>query len=199
MIKHRFVTTAPDGSDTSKLRPSDWNDSHVIEDRSILGEHLDLGTEFGQINTDVVPEGVVNKYKKATILLAVMYLENGETVSLAVGAPVYFYDVNIVKRGQANISTTKDIIGLVRGSVIAVNGKGFIQTGGVLAATVSEWVSITGQAGGLIPNALYYLSPYTPGKLTPLVPSVSGQYAVEIGRALNSTELDINIKPSVVI
>ncbi len=199
MIKHRFVSTVPDGPDTNKVRPYNWNESHVIEDRSILSEHLDLGTEFGQINSDVIPEGVINKYKKAATSLSVMYLENGDTVPLVVGTPVYFSNNNIVRKGKANISATKDIVGLVRDSTIVVSGNGFIQTSDILVATVFEWAIITGQTGGLIPDVLYYLDPYFPGRLTSVVPTVPDQYAVEIGRALSNTEINIDIKMPVLI
>lgn len=199
MIKHRFVSTVPDGPEANKVRPSNWNDSHVIEDRSIFSEHLDLGTEFGQINTDVIPEGVINKYTKAVTSLSVMYLENGDTTPLVIGTPVYFSGNTMVRKGQANISGTKDIVGLVRDSSIAVSGNGFIQTSDILVATISAWAIITGQAGGLIPGVLYYLDPYFPGRLTSAVPAVSGQYAVEIGRAFSSTEIHIDIKLPVLI
>ena len=44
-IKHKFVSQYPDGLDTTKLQPSDWNKDHVDEN----GNTIDIG-ELGIIS-----------------------------------------------------------------------------------------------------------------------------------------------------
>lgn len=194
MIKHRFITTVPDGPEAAKVRPSNWNDSHVIEDHSISGSHLDLGIGYDKINTDIIPEGVVNRYEKAITSLGVMYLTNGESSALVSGAPVYLYGATVVKNGIGDISAAREVVGLVRDESVVVSGDGMIQTSGVLKATVAAWYVITGQLGGLVPNQIYYLDPYVPGRITTVMPLAPGQSVVEIGVAVNSLEMNIDIK-----
>lgn len=194
MIKHRFTTAVPDGPEVAKVRPSNWNDTHVIEDHSIKGNHLDLGIGYDKINTDIIPEGVVNKYGKAVTSLGVMYLTNGESSILISGTPVYLYGTTVVRKGIADASSAREIIGLVCDELVAVSGDGMVQTSGVLKATFVAWYVLTGQLGGLIPNQIYYLDPYVPGRITTVMPSVPGQSVVEIGVAANSLELNIDIK-----
>lgn len=31
MIKHAFPSTVPDGAETDKVQPSDWNAAHILE------------------------------------------------------------------------------------------------------------------------------------------------------------------------
>lgn len=125
---------------------------------------------------------------------------NAEATPVVIGAPVYVFGNDQFKKAQANAAGTKDVLGLVAKSPSIANGaSGPIQTDGVLVATTGEWDAVTGGSGGLTANTIYYLDPATSGRITATAPSTIGQYVVPIGRALSTTELNINIQPSVLL
>lgn len=45
-IVHNYVNLHADGGDTSVTRPSDWNEEHIIEDKSIDESKLDITSPF---------------------------------------------------------------------------------------------------------------------------------------------------------
>ncbi len=128
---------------------------------------------------------------------------NGESSSaLAFGMPVYASAADTVKRGQANAKTTGSVIGLVFDATIAAGANGNIAESGVLVGTTAQWDAVvTGEAGGLTFNALYFLDAANVGKLTTTVPSGAGTGVVNtlVGRAISSTELEINIQAPILL
>lgn len=54
---------------------------------------------------------------------------------------------------------------------------------GGLALSTAQWDAVTGQVGGLTPDAAYYLD--TGGMLTTTPPTIPGASVVELGRALS--------------
>lgn len=66
-------------------------------------------------------------------------------------------------------------------------------TNGHRTLTPQQCEALTGQRA-LITGAVYYLSAYKPGMLTRARPAVSGQWIVEIGRAIGMEMLQIEIK-----
>jgi len=70
---------------------------------------------------------------------------------------------------------------------------------GMITGTTAEWDAITGGAGGLTPGALYFLDPTTPGMLTTTPPTAAGECVVEIGQALVTTELQVNIQRPILL
>jgi len=62
----------------------------------------------------------------------------------------------------------------------------------------SDWADIAGSAA-LIPGAAYFLDPVTPGKLTVIAPTETGQVVCPIGTALTPTKLDIEIQPFILL
>lgn len=51
----------------------------------------------------------------------------------------------------------------------------------------------------LVPGDKYYLSSTKPGKITNVPPTVEGQYIIQVGVATSTTELLIDIKPSILL
>jgi hypothetical protein len=129
-----------------------------------------------------------------------MVLTNGEAGVVVIGAPVYMFGNDSFKKAQANASATKDVIGLVAKSPsIAGSATGPVTVGGPLTATTAEWDAVAGTTGGLTANTRYYLDPATSAKITATAPSTAGQYVVEVGLALSTTELKVDIKQPVLL
>jgi hypothetical protein len=63
---------------------------------------------------------------------------------------------------------------------------------GPLVLDTASWDVSTGGSGGLVPGQIYYLSQTEPGRLTTLYPFTGT--ATKIGRALNSTTLNVQIE-----
>lgn len=121
-------------------------------------------------------------------------LINDEASPVVICAPVYSDAAGGFKKAQANASTTKDVIGLVGQSPsIATGVAGQIMLDGILSATTAQWDAVTGGSGGLVFKQRYWLDPATAGKLTAVAPTTIGQYVCELGIALSTTELKINI------
>lgn len=127
-----------------------------------------------------------------------LILANKHTLSLPIGTPVFLSGANECQPARANSSEASQVIGLLRDLTVAVNGTGTIQTDSVLVATTAQWDVVTGQTGGLTPRSNYFLSTVA-GKLTATVPSSNGEYVIRIGRAINSTTLEISIQPSILL
>ncbi len=77
---------------------------------------------------------------------------------------------------------------------MAPDAQGVVQTDGILTASVSEWDAIIegGSPTGLTPGAIYYLSKTDAGKIVSVAPTSPGVVG-RVGRALSTTDLDINI------
>lgn len=127
-------------------------------------------------------------------------LINGEAAPIVIGAPVYSDAAGSVKKAQANVTGTKDVIGLV-GQTSIVNGvAGAITLDGIQTATTTQWDAVvTGGAGGLTFKQRYYLDPANAGKLTATPPTTVGQFICEIGIGLSTTEMKINILPPILL
>lgn len=130
-------------------------------------------------------------------LAQVVSRTNDEASSLSIGTPVYVFDSDGVKMARADAIGTARVLGLVRDDTIAAAATGKIQTGGVLKATPTRWDAVTGGSGGLTTGSVYFLDPTTAGKLTTTAPSAAGQFVVQVGLALNSTDMQINIMPPI--
>lgn len=120
-------------------------------------------------------------------------LTNGEASAIAIGRAVYPSASGSVKLAVANASGTKDIVGLVASTSVASGVAGTIAVSGVVTATTTQWDAVTGQTGGLTFGARYYLSNTTAGALT-TTPPASG-YVIQVGVALSTTKLSLNIGP----
>jgi len=127
-------------------------------------------------------------------------LTNDEASAVVIGAPVYSDANSGFKKAQANAAGTQGVIGLVaQAPNIAAGASGAVCLDGILSATTAQWDAVTGDTGGLVFNAKYYLDPATAGKLTQTAPTTTGQYVREVGRALSTTELKVDIQPSILL
>jgi hypothetical protein len=111
-----------------------------------------------------------------------------------IGMPVYSSGINAVQPGRANSVSTAYIVGLAVNPFVAPGDEGLFQLNGYLDALESQWDAVTGQVGGLTTGAPYYLDPNTAGMLTATAPSMMGQFIVQIGTAISSTRIDIDIQ-----
>lgn len=114
---------------------------------------------------------------------------NDEAGAIVIGTPVYNDANDGVKKAKADASGTKDVIGLVRDTSITNAVAGGIQTSGILSATTGQWDAAFGTSGGLVKGTRYYLSAATAGLGTSTAPSTVGQYVIELGIAISTTEL----------
>jgi hypothetical protein len=124
-------------------------------------------------------------------------LTNGNAGSLAIGTPVYASGNDSVDKAKADAVGTVNVIGLIADASVASAATGGVQMDGVLTATTTQWDAVAGTTGGLTKDVIYYLDPSTAGKLTSTAPSAAGQYVKEIGIAISTTELKIDIKPRI--
>lgn len=114
---------------------------------------------------------------------------NDEAGAIVIGTPVY-NDVNDgVKKAKADASGTKDVIGLVYDASITNGVAGNIQVSGVMTATTGQWDAVFGTTGGLTKGTRYFLSAATAGIGTSTATSTTGQYVVQLGIAMSTTEL----------
>lgn len=130
----------------------------------------------------------------------IVQLVNDEASPVVIGAPVYSDAAGGFKKARANAVGTSKVIGLVADSPSIANGAtGGVDMDGLLTATTAEWDAVAGTTGGLTFNTIYYLDPATAGKITATAPTAVGQVVVEIGKALSTTDLKINIQQSVLL
>jgi hypothetical protein len=112
---------------------------------------------------------------------------NGDSGSHALGTVVYLSAADTVKKAQANASATRDAVALAT-ATIATAAVGGYQTSGTLAGL-----------SGLVAGTPYFLDPVTAGGYTATVPATAGQYLVELGIAISTTELLIRIRPPILL
>ncbi len=121
-------------------------------------------------------------------------LINDEAGPVVIGSAVYPDAAGGFKKAQANAASTKDVVGLVGQAPSIANGvAGAITLDGILTATTVQWDAVTGDTGGLTFKSRYYLDPTTAGKITKTAPTAVGQYVAEIGEALSTTDMKVNI------
>jgi hypothetical protein len=126
-------------------------------------------------------------------------LTNGEASAMVIGTPAYVSAASTCKKAMANAAGTSGVVGLCATVSVAAAALGSIQSDGVLTATTAQWDAVTGGTGGLTFGAMYYLDPATAGKITATAPSTAGQYIAPIGRALNTTDLEITIALTILL
>lgn len=127
-------------------------------------------------------------------------ITNGEgAAAIVIGAPVYATAADTVKKAQANAKSTSQLMGLGLDATIAAAGVGTIITGGTLVATTTQWDAVAGTTGGLVFATRYFLDPATAGKITSTVPTTVGQTVTQVGIALSTTELELQIVAPVLL
>lgn len=124
---------------------------------------------------------------------------NDEATPIVIGMAVYNDANDGVKKAQANAASTQRLLGLVAAVSIAPAASGSVILNGVLTATTAQWDAVTGAVGGLLFGVFYYLDPATSGRITSVAPIAIGQYVLQLGKALSTTELMIEIQQSVLL
>ena len=126
-------------------------------------------------------------------------LTNSNAAALVIGTTVYSIGNDTVDKALGSALATSYPIGLMQPTSTATATLGGVQMQGVLAATTAQWDAVAGTTGGLTKNVIYYLSAAVAGSLTSVAPSTPGQYVVQVGQAISTTELKIDIKPSILL
>jgi hypothetical protein len=129
----------------------------------------------------------------------IISLTNDESGSIVICAPVYLDAASGVKKAKADASGTKNVLGLVYDTSITNGVAGNIVVNGYLTATTGQWDAVFGTSGGLTFNTRYYLSATTAGIATATAPSTVGQYVCELGIAISTTVLKVDIQPAILL
>lgn len=122
---------------------------------------------------------------------------NTEGATITICQAVYFSGADEVSLAQADATGTADVRGLVSDATILNSAAGGIRLGGVMEATTAQWDAVTGDTGGLIGGAKYFLDEFTPGAITRTAPTARGSIVSPIGEALNATDMRLNFEPVV--
>jgi hypothetical protein len=94
--------------------------------------------------------------------------------------------------GIADSANTASVVGVA--SIPGVAGEHVLtQFCGPLTLTTAQWDQVTGGSGGLTPRARYYLSAGTEGRITTTAPSSGGTFRTQVGVALSTTDLMVQI------
>lgn len=124
-------------------------------------------------------------------------MTNANAGSMVIGNPVFCSVAGSVDKARANTANASNVIGFCADVSVSTGNPAAIQLDGVLAATTGQWDAVAGTSGGLAAGTIYYLSESTAGAITSTAPSTTGQYVVELGIAISTTELRINIRQKV--
>jgi hypothetical protein len=124
---------------------------------------------------------------------------NDEVGAVVIGCPVYNDANDGVKKAQANAAATAACIGLMATTSTAAAGSGSVMTNGVLTATTTQWDAVAGTTGGLTKGTRYYLSAATAGIITSTAPTTVGQYVVELGIGISTTEMLLNVRQAILL
>jgi hypothetical protein len=112
-------------------------------------------------------------------------------------APVYVKSNGHIDKAKADAVGTTEVLGLVSDVSIPTTESGNVRFGGVLTATTTQWDAVAGTTGGLSAGSIYFLSETTAGEITATPPDGSGEYLERLGKALSTTELQLNIMPPI--
>lgn len=110
------------------------------------------------------------------------------------GQPVYVSGNNAVSPADADTVATSRVVGLASRDVLA-GGTGGFTMGGVVE--LADWTDVTGSAT-LTAAAQYFLSS-TAGQLTTTPPTAVGKVVVQVGIALSTTRLAVEIDTGILL
>ncbi len=123
------------------------------------------------------------------------YMSAEADSTIKIGYPIYIKSNGHLDPAQANAQATTGAVGVSISDTAAAAVCKYITEGKV---TRSDWTEIAGVTS-LTPGVSYYLSPTTAGHITSTAPTTVGQFVVSIGRAISTTELDIEIGPPILL
>jgi len=132
----------------------------------------------------------------AGTLSGTLSLGSDPTAVALPGAPLRrALGVESVPLGLCTVTTTQ-CVGVTPDG--GVNGDDTtVQFVGVVTLTTEEWDAVAGTSGGLSGSTLYYVSQTSPGFLTDVAPT-TGQNSIQVGSALNATQLLLTISPTTI-
>ncbi len=121
---------------------------------------------------------------------------NNNLGAITQGLVVYISSIGAVDLANALTTSTSKVVGLVKDAAIASTASGVIITDGIL--DIADWTSITGTAT-LTAGQAYFLSDIVAGKLVTTRPVLTGSSVVYIGRAVNTTSLELSIERPILL
>jgi hypothetical protein len=146
----------------------------------------------------VIASGQIQQLQSGDTLQEVEQLQSITDAIFIAGQVVYSSAAGHVDKAKADSATTAKVIGLAVAAASSGATVG-VQCSGVVTLTTGEWDACIGTTGGLTYNTVYYLSGATAGLGTSTAPSTVGHRVVQLGTAISTTELLINIKQSVLL
>lgn len=126
-------------------------------------------------------------------------LTNDNAGALVKGTAVYMTAADHCDKAKASSSVLAMMVGIVNETSITAGASGVVATEGIVTATTAQWDAVAGTTGGLTFATRYYLDPATAGLLTSTAPTTVGQYVVEVGIALSTTELKLAIQKRILL
>lgn len=126
-------------------------------------------------------------------------IQTNDNVGAMIAGQVVYNDANDgVKSAKADASATKDVVGLMLDTPAAA-GTGFVAMSGPVTLTTAQWDAVFGTSGGLTKGTRYYLSATSAGQGQAGAPTTVGQYVVELGIAISTTELMLAIRSPILL
>ncbi len=110
--------------------------------------------------------------------------------TIIIGNPLYLTGAGHVNSAQADAAGTTQVVGLSITDTSAGSSCNYLTEGRIER---SDWTAIAGVVS-LSAGLTYFLDPSVAGHITSTAPTVVGQYVVRVGRAVNTTTLDIEIE-----
>ena len=124
---------------------------------------------------------------------------NNTTSEFIFGQPLYGVIGAQADLAVATDATKKDVLGLVFDPIINNNGNsGKIAVLGKITGTTEQWDLVTGQTGGLTPNAKYFLDVIA-GNITASPPFDTAKYLCPVGQALSATIMSVKIGQTILL
>ncbi len=110
--------------------------------------------------------------------------------TIKIGNPLYLTGVGHVNPAKADAAGTTQVVGLSITDTSATFTCNYLTEGRIER---SDWTDIAGVTN-LSAGVTYFLDLTLSGRITSTAPSATGQYVVRVGRAVNTTTLDIEIE-----
>ena len=147
-------------------------------------------------NPLVIVGGQVQQNQLGDYVADVIERLNGSGTTAVIGNPIYAHSAVDARRAFATGIATAKVIGICVSTSVANGSAMLIQTSGVVQATTTQWDTVTGDSGGLTAGSYYYLGTSV-GSLTKTAPQTLGQVVAQVGKALSTTELLLEIGPTI--
>jgi hypothetical protein len=128
-----------------------------------------------------------------SVISSTSFYEAETDEAVLVGSPVYMKGTGHLGLARAVSGGLATVAGLSTVDRSAGFSVSYLTEGKV---SRPNWTAITGSSL-LTPGATYFLDPTTAGKLTTIAPTTPGQFVAPVGKATNTTTLDIEIGQTV--